>query len=83
MTINGWIQIAIFAALVTAVVVPLGGYMARIFAGERTPLSPVLRPVDGLFYRVAGVEALRGVKYRPQSAGSLLFRNLMIYGVGG
>jgi len=40
MTVNGWIQIAIFAALVVAVVVPLGGYMARVFAGERIPLSP-------------------------------------------
>jgi K+-transporting ATPase A subunit len=52
MTFNGWIQIAIFAALVVAVVVPLGGYMTRVFAGERTPLSPVLIPVEGTFYRL-------------------------------
>jgi potassium-transporting ATPase potassium-binding subunit len=50
MTINGWIQIAIFAALVVAVVVPLGGYMARVFAGERTPLMPILMSIEGISY---------------------------------
>ena len=60
MTLNGWIQIAIFAALVVAVVVPLGGYMARVFAGERTLLSPVLNPVEVVFYRLAGVDTKIG-----------------------
>ena len=44
MTLNGWIQIAIYCAIVVALVKPLGGYMTRVFNGERTFLSPVLRP---------------------------------------
>ena len=44
MTINGWVQIAIFALIVVALTKPLGGYMTRVFSGERTILSPVLRP---------------------------------------
>jgi potassium-transporting ATPase potassium-binding subunit len=46
MTLNGWIQIAIYFAVLTALVVPLGRYMARVFQGERTFMSPVLRPLE-------------------------------------
>jgi K+-transporting ATPase ATPase A chain len=43
MTVNGWVQIAILCVIVVALTRPLGGYMTRAFAGERTFLSPVLR----------------------------------------
>jgi K+-transporting ATPase ATPase A chain len=56
MTLNGWIQIAIFCALVLALVKPLGGYMTRVFEGERTVLSPVLRPVERLLYAGGGID---------------------------
>ena len=46
MTLNGWIQIAIYFVIVIALVKPLGRYMARVFKGERTFLSPVLGPVE-------------------------------------
>ena len=54
MTANGWLQIAIYFVVLTALVVPLGRYMARVFEGERTFLSPVLRPVETGLYRVSG-----------------------------
>ncbi|MFY9734981.1 MAG: hypothetical protein WAL02_07585 [Rhodoplanes sp.] len=44
MTINGWVQITIYFVVLTALVAPLGRYMARVFEGGRTFLSPVLRP---------------------------------------
>ena len=53
MTINGWIQIAIYFVVLTALVVPLGRFMARVFEGERTFLSPVLRPVEVVLYRAS------------------------------
>ena len=46
MTVNGWLQIALFCAIVIALAKPFGGYMTRVFTGERTFLSPVLRPVE-------------------------------------
>jgi K+-transporting ATPase ATPase A chain len=55
MTINGWVQIILYCVLLTALVVPLGGYMTRVFSGERTFLSPVLRPVERGIYAVCGV----------------------------
>ena len=56
MTPNGWIQIALFCAVVVALVKPLGWYMTRVFTGERTPLSPVLAPVERGLYRLAGID---------------------------
>ena len=57
MTINGWLQIALFCAVVLALVRPLGGYMMRVFSGERTILSPVLAPIEHGLYRAAGIDA--------------------------
>ncbi|MFC5068512.1 potassium-transporting ATPase subunit KdpA [Flaviflagellibacter deserti] len=55
MTFNGWLQILIFCALVLVCVRPLGGFMARLFSGERTFLTPVFGPVERVFYSLSGV----------------------------
>ncbi len=56
MTINGWLQIAIYCVLLMLLTKPLGGYMTRVFSGENTLLSPVLRPLEKLLYRLSGVD---------------------------
>jgi K+-transporting ATPase ATPase A chain len=73
MTINGWIQIAIYFVVLTALVVPLGRYMARVFEGERTFLSPVLRPVEIFLYRIAGVDETREQHWITYTVAMLLF----------
>lgn len=55
MTAIGWLQAIVFFLIVLALTKPLGSYMARVFAGENTWLSPVLRPVERLIYRLGGV----------------------------
>jgi potassium-transporting ATPase potassium-binding subunit len=55
MTGIGWLQAGLFFLIVLALTKPLGLYMARIFEGERTWLSPVLLPVEKLIYRLCGV----------------------------
>jgi potassium-transporting ATPase potassium-binding subunit len=55
MTPLGWLQAAVFFLIVLALTKPLGLYMARVFEGERTWLSPVLAPLEKLIYRVCGV----------------------------
>ncbi|MBV8136864.1 MAG: potassium-transporting ATPase subunit KdpA [Deltaproteobacteria bacterium] len=52
---NAVLQVGIFSVLVTVISVPLGLYMARVFAGERTFLDPVLRPLERAIYRLCGV----------------------------
>jgi len=59
LTPNGLFQIALFCAIVLAVTRPLGGFLTAVFSGERTILSPVLRPLEIGFYRLAGVDERR------------------------
>ena len=56
MTFNGWLQIALYCVLLILLTRPFGFYMTRVFNGERTPLSPVLGPIERGLYRVSGVD---------------------------
>src|SRR5215469_11097896 len=73
MTFNGWLQIAVYCAIVIAITVPLGGYMTRVFVGERTLLSPALRPVETILYRLSGVEEHREQNWIAYAVSVLLF----------
>ncbi len=59
MTLYGWLQAGVFFALVLALTRPLGAYMARVFAGERVFLSPVLGPVERALFRVCRIDPAR------------------------
>ena len=78
MTSNGILQIVVFTAIVTAAAVPLGLYMARVFAGERTFLSPVLGPVERVFYRMSGVNPDNEQHWLTYAVAMLLF-NLVCF----
>jgi K+-transporting ATPase ATPase A chain len=54
--IYGWLQAGVFLALIVAFTKPLGVFMARVFSGERTFLSPVLGPVERAFYRLCRID---------------------------
>ena len=56
MTVIGWVQILLYCAIIIAVTPPLGAYMTRVFNGERTFLTPILRPVESLIYKTANVD---------------------------
>jgi potassium-transporting ATPase potassium-binding subunit len=73
MTINGWLQILVFLALILAVTKPLGIFMTRVFAGERTFLDPVLRPIERLLFRVTGVDEKHEMGWVEYATAMLLF----------
>jgi K+-transporting ATPase ATPase A chain len=73
MTLIGWIQIALFCAIVVALVRPLGWYMTRVFNGEPTFLSPVLRPVEAALYRAGGVDPKREQHWLTYTVAMLFF----------
>jgi potassium-transporting ATPase potassium-binding subunit len=84
MTVIGWIQIILYCAIVVALVKPLGWYMTRVFNGERTFLSPVLRPVEAALYRIGGVDEKREQHWLIYTVAMLLFHVggfLIIYGL--
>jgi potassium-transporting ATPase potassium-binding subunit len=73
MTINGWFQIALFSAIIIALTRPFGGYMTRVFAGERTFLSPVLRPLERAIYWCCGVDERSEQHWLTYAVAMLLF----------
>nr|WP_312052748.1 potassium-transporting ATPase subunit KdpA [Brevundimonas diminuta] len=75
MNIQGWAEIALTLGLAVVLGWPIGVYMSRVWNGERTWLDPVLKPVEGLFYRAAGVDPTRSQGWLGY-AGALLAFNL-------
>jgi K+-transporting ATPase ATPase A chain len=84
MIVNAVIQVGILSILVTVLSVPLGLYMARVFAGERTFLDPVLRPLERAIYRICGVQSGAEQDWIEYSISMLLFSAvgmLLLYGM--
>jgi K+-transporting ATPase ATPase A chain len=84
MTANGWFQILFFLAVIAAITPPLGAYMTRVFARERTWLDVVLRPIEWLIYRTTGVDETREMRWTEYAAALLLFSAvsmLALYGM--
>jgi K+-transporting ATPase ATPase A chain len=73
MTSQGMLQVALYIAVLVALAKPLGIFMANVYEGRRTFLSPALRPVERLVYRVAGVDEQSEVGWKRYAAGMLLF----------
>jgi len=73
MTVIGWIQILLYCAIIVAIVPLLGGYMTRVFNGERTFLSPILRPVETVLYGIGGVDERREQTWVMYVVGMLFF----------
>jgi potassium-transporting ATPase potassium-binding subunit len=73
MTVIGWIQILLYCAIIVAITPMLGAYMTRVFSGERTFLSPILRPIEIAIYKVAGVDERQEQHAVTYTVGMLLF----------
>ena len=75
MSAQGWLQIALYLAVLTALTPLLGGYMARVYSGERVLLTPLVAPVERLLYRLLRVDpaprtGLEGPTRAPSSSSA-------------
>jgi K+-transporting ATPase ATPase A chain len=73
MTLNGWIQILVFCGIIILLVKPLGGYMHRVFSGERTLLSPIFGPLERGLYRICGTSEREEQHWTTYAVALLLF----------
>jgi potassium-transporting ATPase potassium-binding subunit len=73
MTVNGWLQIIVYLAVILAVTKPMGVFMARVFNRERTFLDPVLRPMERLVYRLTLVDEEHEMRWTEYAFAMLLF----------
>lgn len=72
-TVSSVVQVVIFLAILLLLTKPLGLYMKKVFNGERTWLTPVLAPVEKLFYRVSGVDPEEEQHWIGYAVSMLLF----------
>ena len=73
MTLNGFVQLALFFLVLLAVTKPLGVYMTNVFSGEKTFLSRVLGPLERLIYRVCRVDVKGEQHWTTYTAAMLMF----------
>jgi K+-transporting ATPase ATPase A chain len=76
MTINGILQILFYLIVLFLLVKPLGGFIARVYAGERTPLDRILGPVERLIYRLSAVDPTQEMNWKTYAMAMLLFNLL-------
>lgn len=84
MTGLGWFQIALYCAVILALVRPLGGYLQKIFAGQPTLAGIVLRPVERGFYALSGVRDDEEQNWLSYALAVLVFNFagfLLLYGL--
>ena len=73
-----WLQTILYFVVLLALVKPLGSFMAKVFQGERTFLSPILVPCEKLIYRISGVKPEDEMGWK-RYAGSMLLFNVMLF----
>jgi potassium-transporting ATPase potassium-binding subunit len=73
MSANGWLQFVIYSVVLLLTVKPVGLYLARVLDGKRTWLDPVLRPVERLIYKLAGVNTEQEMHWRQYAYAVLGF----------
>jgi len=73
MTVQGWAEIALTLSLSVALAWPIGIYLSRVWNGERTWLDPLLKPVEGLFYKAAGVDPKRSQGWVGYASALIVF----------
>ena len=84
MTVNGWIQILLYAAIIFAITKPLGNYMYRAFEGDRQPLPRFFGPIERLIYRLCGVDPKEQQDWKQYTIAMLVFSAitlLVTYGI--
>jgi len=73
MSLNGWLQIALFIALILLLAKPMGAYMTRVFERRTTWLDPVLVPCERLLYRVTGIDPEHEMRWTEYAVTMLVF----------
>src|SRR5271166_5134228 len=73
MSVNGWLQFAIYSVILLATVRPVGTYLTRVLEGERTWLDPVLRPFERIIYKLCGIHADKEMNWREYTFAMLGF----------
>jgi len=78
MRISDWLQLIIFFVVLAALIVPVGGFMAKVYTGERTFLSPVLDPVEQWILSASGVSSGEEMDWKMFTVAMMIFSVIAI-----
>jgi potassium-transporting ATPase potassium-binding subunit len=84
MTVNGWIQILVYMAIIFAITKPLGSYMYRVFEGDRQPMPRLFGAIERLLYKLCGVDSKQQQDWKQYTLAMLVFSAitlLVTYGI--
>ncbi len=84
MTVNGWIQILVYMAIIFAITKPLGSYMYRVFEGDRQPMPRLFGAIERLLYKLCGVDPKQQQDWKQYTLAMLVFSAitlLVTYGI--
>ena len=84
MTVNGWIQILVYMAIIFAITKPLGSYMYRVFEGDRQPMPRLFSAIERLLYKLCGVDPKQQQDWKQYTLAMLVFSAitlLVTYGI--
>ena len=73
MTFAGWLTIVLFAVILTALALPLGGYMAKVYTGKRVFLTPIFTPVERVLYKLLRVDPGREQDWKSYAKSLIVF----------
>jgi K+-transporting ATPase ATPase A chain len=73
MTLNGWLQIIAYFVILILLIKPLGSFIAHVFQGERTFMTPVVAPVERFIYRLSGVDPEEEMTWKSYAVALLVF----------
>jgi len=73
MSLNGWLQITLFIALILLLAQPIGTYLTRVFERRKTFLDPLLVPCERLLYRLTGIKPEQEMRWTGYVSAMLVF----------
>ena len=68
-----WVQLILFFIILAALIVPVGGFMAKVYSGERTFLSPIIDPVERWILSVSGVNSGEEMDWKMFAVAMMVF----------
>jgi len=78
MNMYEWMETVLFFVVLLAMIKPFGTFMAKVYQGERTFLTPVLAPCESLLYRICGVKKDEEMDWK-RYAGAMVIFNLVLF----
>ncbi len=78
---NSWLLVISYFLLLFALARPLGAYMAKVYEGERTFLTPALGWIESKFFALSGIDPVKQMDWKEYALSLLVFSFVCFVGL--